>query len=486
MGRQNLTERAVVRVLVWFRSDLRLADNPALVHACRAASRGVVAVFVICPDQWKRHNDAPIKVDFWLRNLREISSALAAKNIALKIVVSQTFAGVPEVLADLAETLGCDGLYFNREYEVNERERDGATAEHFESIGKSVRTFYDQSVFEPGELRTGKGSYYTIFTPFKRAWYKAFVEDPARLLPLPAPRKLPEMVSDPDEIPGVMQEITAPVDTVNQWPAGERAAQHLLRQFVQNRISSYNETRDFPAKGGTSSLSPYLASGVISIRQCCHAAVEANDGNADTGCEGAVCWISELVWREFYKHLLIGFSRLSRHRAFKLDTERITWNDDGKLHDAWCQGRTGVPIVDAAMRQLLQTGWMHNRLRMVSAMFYTKNLFLDWRRGERFFMQNLIDGDLSANNGGWQWSASTGTDAAPYFRIFNPYSQSMKFDPTGEFIRKYVPELGGLNGKDVHDPSQISALLRSRVAYPNPIVNCAATRRAAIEAFKAL
>ncbi len=233
-------------------------------------------------------------------------------------------------------------------------------------------------------------------------------------------------------------------------------------------------------------LSPYLTAGVLSVRQCAAAAIEANDGQLDGGHEGIVQWIDELVWREFYKHILVGFPRVSMHRAFKLETERLVWTDNDSQFEAWCHGQTGVPIVDAAMRQLTTTGWMHNRLRMITAMYLSKNLFIDWRRGERFFMQHLIDGDLAANNGGWQWAASTGTDAAPYFRIFNPVSQSKRFDPEGAFIRQFVPELADLDDSEIHDPSCLPSLVRSRLDYPEPLVDLSVSRKKAIDAFKAL
>jgi deoxyribodipyrimidine photo-lyase len=224
---------------------------------------------------------------------------------------------------------------------------------------------------------------------------------------------------------------------------------------------------------------------VLSPRQCLHAALAANQGEFDSGNPGVVTWINELLWREFYKHILVGYPRVSRHRAFRLETEAVPWRHAPQELAAWQEGRTGLPIIDAAMRQLLATGWMHNRLRMIVAMFLTKNLLIDWREGERFFMRHLIDGDLAANNGGWQWSASTGTDAAPYFRIFNPISQSQKFDPDGHFIRQWVPELAGLNKRDIHDPSSLGGLFAPS-GYPRPIVDLSRSRERALAAFKNL
>ena len=269
------------------------------------------------------------------------------------------------------------------------------------------------------------------------------------------------------------------------WPAGEAAAQRRLAEFADTALGRYDSQRDFPALPGTSQLSPYLATGVLSPRQCLHAALAANGGEFASGNTGAVSWINELLWREFYKHVLVGYPRVSMGRAFRAETEALAWRDAPADLEAWQQGRTGIPIVDAAMRQLLATGWMHNRLRMIVAMFLTKNLLIDWRAGERWFMQHLIDGDLAANNGGWQWSASTGTDAVPYFRLFNPLSQSKRFDPDGRFIRQWVPELAGLDARDIHHPAALGGPF-GVPGYPAPIVDLPRSRERALAAFRNL
>ena len=244
--------------------------------------------------------------------------------------------------------------------------------------------------------------------------------------------------------------------------------------------------RDFPDSNATSRLSPYLAIGVISARRCLAEAREANRGRLDGGRAGPATWIGELVWREFYRHVLVGFPRVSMNRAFKPTTERLPWRYDETLFRAWCEGRTGFPIIDAGMRQLAGTGWMHNRLRMIVAMFLSKDLFIDWRWGERHFMRHLVDGDLASNNGGWQWSASTGTDAAPYFRLLNPWLQSRRFDPDGEFIRRWVPELCGVSPRVLHNPAMLARARQSGLAYDPPVCDHAAAGRNVIQAFKNL
>jgi deoxyribodipyrimidine photo-lyase len=277
----------------------------------------------------------------------------------------------------------------------------------------------------------------------------------------------------------------SPVDA-SHWPAGEAAARRRLEQFARTAVGDYHVTRDLPALDGTSALSPYLAAGVLSVRQCLAAAAAANGGRVDEGEPGPVTWVSELAWRDFYQHVLVAFERVSKGRAFKPETEGVRWRSDPDGLARWREGRTGYPIVDAAMRQLAATGWMHNRMRMVTAMFLTKDLLVDWREGERFFMQHLVDGDLGANNGGWQWSASTGTDAQPYFRVFNPSSQSKRYDPDGNYIRHYVPALRGVSTALLHAPEKLSAEVLRHTGYPPRIVDHDRARVRAIEAFRAM
>ncbi len=471
-----------MRPLVWLRADLRAEDSHALFNAGRAATRGIVTAFTICEQQWRQHDWANIKVEFILRNLACLAEGLKRLNIPLLIVRTPRFAGVPNALLKLARRHRCDALYFNREYGVNEIRRDEAVTAQFTAAGLRVRAFDDETVLPPGTLRTTQGNPYTVFTPFKRAWL-ARVRESEAAATLPPPRRQPEPVCATDAIPERIAGFDLQRGLPELWPAGERVAARQLDAFIAQRLAGYNRGRDYPADDATSRLSPCLAAGVISARTCLQAAIAANDGRLDSGHPGADTWISELIWREFYRHVLVSFPRVSMGRPFKLDTERLRWSRSDADYQAWCEGRTGFPIVDAAMRQLSQTGWMHNRLRMIAAMFLTKDLFIDWRRGERWFMRRLIDGDLASNNGGWQWSASTGTDAVPYFRIFNPTSQSRKFDPAGEFIRTFVPELRPVAGPAIHAPPP---QLRAELGYPAPIGDHAAARRHVLAAFAEL
>ena len=474
-----------MRVLVWFRSDLRTDDNTAFVHACQDATRGVIGVFTVCAAQWCEHDWADTKVEFLLRNLACLAERLKRLNIPLLILQPGRFDNVPAALADLAHRHQCDALYFNREYEVNEQRRDAAVTDLFSDAGLSVRGFDDQTVVAPGTVQTKAGSFFTVFTPFKRAWV-AYIEARGAGACLPAPRPQPELLCAPDLIPEQVPGFDLSRGQPELWTAGERPAAAQLSAFIECRLSRYKKDRDEPAADGTSRLSPYLTLGVISPRRCLEAARAANRGRLDAGLAGPNTWITQLIWREFYRHVLVGFPRISMRRAFKPATEQLPWRHEDMQFRAWCDGRTGVPIVDAGMRQLFQTGWMHNRLRMIVAMYLTKDLFIDWRWGERHFMRHLIDGDLASNNGGWQWSASTGTDAVPYFRVFNPASQSRKFDPDGDFIREHVPELGDMDGRSLHNPDRWPAGTHARLDYPEPLCDHAEARRKTIAAFRGL
>ncbi len=473
--------------IVWFRSDLRVRDNTALHAACRPR-QGCVGLFVISPGEWRAHDVAAVRVEFMLRTLRALSASLAALNIPLLITRAETPADVPGAVLAAARKAGAHRLFLNREYEVNESKRDADTIALFEREGLAATALDDQCILEPRSVRTQEGRAFTVFTPFKKRWLAVLDQREGRP-PLPVPARQPDIGLKPSEIPAHIEEFKSPIDP-SLWPAGELAAADRLERFVESKIMNYKSARDAPALDGTSTLSPYLTVGAVSPRQCLAAARDANSGKADGGRVGPSTWISELIWREFYIHVMDAFPRVCKHRAFKPETERLRWSDNDEHFRAWCEGRTGVPIVDAAMRQLLASGWMHNRLRMITAMYLTKDLYIDWRKGERFFMQNLIDGFLASNNGGWQWSASTGTDAAPYFRIFNPYSQSRTCDPEGEFIRRYVPELAHLSDPEIHEPfsekSGVGPLARAALNYPEPLVDHAKARDRVLKAFKAL
>lgn len=473
-----------MRPLMWFRADLRTRDNTALHAACEAATGGVLAVFTICPAQWRSHDWGDMKVGLLRRSLEDLRTKLQARNIALKVILADRFDGIENSLLRLATQHRCTALFINEEYEVNERARDARAAQAFVKAGLPVRSFHDQTVVPPGTLRTKEDKPYTVYSPYKRRWYEYYKSGNAPAA-LGLPRKQPEMVSTPDEIPRQLGDFDPHADRSDLWKAGEDHALARLRAFVENRLQAYKDDRDMPAINGTSTLSPYLAIGAISPRQCIEAALDANQGRLDAGEKGPVHWMSEVIWREFYRQILVAFPRVCKHQPFNPRYD-IPWRAGDDAHadfQAWQQGQTGYPIIDAAMRQLATTGWMHNRTRMAVAMFLTKDLLVDWRWGERHFMRSLVDADLANNNGGWQWSAATGTDAAPYFRIFNPISQSRKFDPQGQYIRRFVPELATLQGDDIHEPWKHDSLYENP-GYPRPIIDHAQARQRALKAFK--
>ena len=464
--------------IVWFRHDLRIYDNPALFRAAEA-QEGVLAVYFICHEMIKNHVVAPVQIDFIRRHLLQINIDLAELKIPLVIIAVDKTAEIIPHLQKLAKQHQVEELFINAEYPLDEFTRDKQVSEALREQGLVVKRFHDRVIIPPGMVRNGKGEPYKVFTAFKNNWLQQ-----AKVLPL-QPLKKP--ATQPEHITASLTD-----EKINQlfigfqlhdlsalWPAGEKEASKRLKSFVKHRIGDYQAARDFPQLEGTSQLSPYLALGSISPRQCITAALQANQGELDSGNTGITIWISELIWREFYMHLVVDFPAVCKFNAMQKHTEAFPWRHDKKLFQAWCDGETGIPIVDAAMLQLKATGWMHNRLRMVVAMFLTKNLQIDWRMGEHYFMTQLIDGDFTANNGGWQWSASTGTDAAPYFRIFNPVSQSQRFDADGAFIKRYLPVLAKLPPKTIHSPPPTPG-------YPLPIVDLFSSRKETIALFGAL
>lgn len=462
--------------LMWFRSDLRTDDNAAL-RAAMAASKQVAAVFYATPAQWREHELAPVKGEFLWRNLEALAAALAKLNVPLHVRVVPRFKQIAADLAAFATEQGSEGVFANREYPIDEIRRDDAVTAALAKRGIGWHCFDDHTLLPPGSVRTRQGEPFKVFTPFKRALLELVGGEAVHCQRKPRaatfwqePPPLPAYPYAASEVPAAL------------WPAGEAAAARRLKHFVEERGPDYHQQRDFPALEGTSQLSPYLALGVISVRRCLEAALALNGGRWSGGESGLDTWINELLWREFYQHVLAQFPRVSMNRPMRPETERVPWRNDKGEFQRWCEGRTGYPLVDAAMRQLVQTGWMHNRLRMVTAMFLAKYLLLDWRRGEAFFMRHLVDGDLAANNGGWQWSASTGTDAAPYFRLLNPLRQAERFDPDGAFCRRFLPELAGLSAELLRQPGHPQLLA---AGYPPPLVELGAARQRCLAAFAA-
>lgn len=458
----------VDRALVWFRRDLRADDHAALYHALRGA-RQVFCAFILDRDILDALPRADRRVAFILDALRVLDDDL--QRLGGSLIVRHAVAA--DEIPRLAAELGVQAVFANHDDEPQALARDARVAERLQAGGAALHTFKDHVIFERSEVLTGSGGPYGVFTPYKNAWLRKVNEFYLRSYPVD--RHAAALATTPlaRGVPSLGDIGFEPVTVSPHLGQGSRGAEALLDDFL-DRIDAYDRQRDFPAVKGPSYLSVHLRFGTVSIRRLARLAHERLLG----GDHGAEIWLSELIWRDFY-HQVMHHHPHAMHRAFRPEYDAIAWEDGpaaDALFQAWCEGRTGFPIVDAAMRQLNQTGYMHNRLRMVTASFLTKDLGLHWRRGEAYFAQQLLDFDLAANNGGWQWASSSGCDAQPYFRIFNPVSQSEKFDAEGRFIRRYCPELAGLDAKAIHAPWERAPLAMQGVDYPRPVVDHAVAR----------
>ena len=490
-----------MRAIHWFRNDLRIGDNTALTAACRRA-RALVPVFILDDALLESHREAHPRLRFLYACLGDLAAALEAAGSRLIVV-----RGAPQhCLPALARACKASLVTWNRDYGPYAKRRDRTVRDALERDGIEVRTYKDRVIFESGELRTIQGRAYTAHTPYQRAWWGRYRVEPPVAAPTPElpicivgiPADMSPMALGRDAVvpaPGLAAGTEgAPADTPWMPPGGgaradttviprggAEAAHERLEAFLGSAAYRYHIDRNLPAVAGTSRLSPYLRFGAISIRRCVHAGLAL--AAAEQGAEqGLAAWLNELVWREFFYAVLDTHPRVLEGE-FRKAYAALEWDDDTGRLQAWQAGMTGYPIVDAGMRELAATGWMHNRARMIVASFLTKDLHIDWRAGERWFMRQLVDGDPASNNGGWQWAASTGTDAQAYMRIFNPTLQGERFDPDGEYVRRWIPELEGLRGRAVHRPW--TAPLESR-AYPAPIVDHPRERLIAIARYRAV
>ncbi len=477
---------------MWFRRDLRSFDNAAL-HAALTQSERVHCVFVFDREILDALTDkADRRVEFIWESVVELRSALEAMGGGLHVLYDTARDAIPR----LAQALDVDAVFTNHDYEPQAIARDAHVAATLKTKGITFETRKDHVIFEKDEVLTGAGKFFSVFTPYKNAWLKrleAFYVKPYPIEAHAAHLSSPSPLAGEGWGEGAVDGAPPSLETMGfqrtnlktlNFPTGASGGEKLFTEFLE-RIDRYSDTRNFPSIKGPSYLSTHLRFGTVSIRSLVAAAWQ----RWQEGSRGAEVWLSELIWRDFYVHILHHNPRVV-DGAFKPEYNAIRWSNDPERFAAWCEGRTGYPLVDAAMRQLNQTGYMHNRLRMVAASFLTKDLLVDWRWGEKYFADKLNDFDLSANNGGWQWAASTGCDAQPYFRIFNPITQSQNFDEKGAFIRKYVPEVAKLSNKDIHAPwltSPIEQQARDFVPgrdYPLPVVDHAEARLATLAEFK--
>lgn len=471
--------------LVWFRRDLRSFDHAALHHALRRFER-VHCVFVFdrgILDALSSRRDR--RVEFIRESLLELDAGLdrlsrEAGGPGAGLIVRH---GWPrEEIPRLARELGVAAVLANRDYEPVAIQRDRDVAAALDEAGIGFEDFKDQVVFEQAEVLTQDGRPFSVFTPYRNAWMRRlqaadlapWTTAPlaARLAPRSARCGVPELAQIGFRS-GTLEGLRLPVGM---------SGGHALFEDFAARIGHYHEARDFPGRKGVSYLSVHLRFGTVSIRELAHLAWSQPG-------DGPRCWLNELIWRDFY-HMILWHHPRVVHDNFRPEFDRVRWDEAPDSLAAWKAGRTGYPLVDAGMRQLAQTGYMHNRLRMIVASFLTKDLGIDWREGERHFAALLNDYDLAANNGGWQWAASTGCDAQPWFRIFNPVTQSQRFDPQGVFIRRYVPELAGVPERFIHAPWTLEAARQEQCGvrigrdYPAPVVDHAAARARTLARFE--
>jgi deoxyribodipyrimidine photo-lyase len=472
--------------LVWFRDDLRVSDHPALNHA-RDCAKHVTALYVL--DELGESGRPPgAAAQWWLsRSLQELSKKLDDKHIRLVLKKGKASAIVPDVARQLGASLVC----WNRRYEPAQVKADTAIKEQLAGNGLDVKSFNGNLLFEPWEIAPKSSPFYKVFTPFwKAAQEKGGLDAPLRE-PEKAAQRGTKIASEKLQDWGLEPEKPNWAEGFEEhWTPGEDGAHDRLYHFLERGLKGYDKNRDLPDRDGTSRLSPYLRFGNISPRQIWHALHHHHDAE-NAPAHDRERFLSEIGWREFNYHLLYHLPDLATYNV-QPKFKEFPWKYGKRAMQAWEQGMTGYPVVDAAMRQLWQTGWMHNRMRMVVASFFVKHLLHDWRDGEKWFWDTLVDGDVANNSANWQWVAGCGADAAPFFRVFNPILQGEKFDPKGHYVREFVPEIAGLPDKFIHKPWMAGKDVLQEAGvelgkdYPEPIVDHKQARDAALKAFKEL
>jgi len=478
----QITTPQYTKSLVWFRRDLRDYDHAALYHALKHSTQ-VYCTFIFDTDILDKLTDRhDRRVEFIWESVKELKSALQAKGGDLIVL----HGGAKSEIHQLAKQLQVEAVFTNHDYEPEAIARDRHVADQLKHNGIAFHHFKDQVIFEKDEVLSITGKPYSVFTPYKNMWLKNINDFYLSAYPVDRYAKRLAKADGSQDFGKLMSLESLGFERTNlsalRLPTGMSGAALLFTDF-ENRMQRYKEARDFPGIKGVSYLSVHLRFGTASIRHLARVAMQAGNSGAET-------WLSELIWRDFYFQILHHHPHIAEGKAFKAELESLPFPNNPDYFKAWCDGKTGYPLVDAAMRQLNNTGFMHNRLRMVAASFLVKDLLVDWRWGERYFAEKLIDFDFSANNGGWQWAASTGCDAQPWFRIFNPTTQSERFDANGRFIRKYVTELNKCNDKEIHAPWLMAAERQSSINviigrdYPQPIAEHSIQRDLALSLYK--
>ncbi|MDD5362842.1 MAG: deoxyribodipyrimidine photo-lyase [Ignavibacteria bacterium] len=463
--------------IFWFRKDLRLDDNRALSEFIKGIKSDDKFLFIYIKNNNSFRFFGEKRIQFLNECLLDLKNKLNEKGFNLHIFNGNSLSVFNQIID--ADSI----VYANKQYEPYCIERDSKISDFLISKSSELKLYADSTVFEPNKMFKADGTPYTIFTPFKNKFFTLLNDTLLResklnfknINPL-AEQKFKEALNF--EIKSA---------DLSGFSGGRTSALKSLSAFCRKGIEEYNSQRDYPSADSTSKLSPHIHFGTVSVRECFSAAFKKLNGSGKKS--EILTWINELIWREFYYHITFNFPHVI-NGSFKKVYDKLNWTDNDALFNKWCEGKTGFPIVDAGMRQLNTEGWMHNRLRMITAMFLTKDLFINWKKGEKYFAGNLIDLDFASNNGGWQWSASTGCDAQPYFRIFNPYLQSEKFDKYGDYIRKYVPELKDVPPKYIHKPDEMTADLQKKYSviigkdYPYPIVEHKTAKEFSLSKFK--
>ncbi|KAH7377408.1 deoxyribodipyrimidine photo-lyase [Pyrenochaeta sp. MPI-SDFR-AT-0127] len=489
-------------VIHWFKRDLRVRDNTSLSKAAELAKEqgiGVIGVWIMSPQDWEAHLVSPAKCDFEIRSVELLKKELEELDMPLYIETVEKRKNVPKRLVELAQEWHVTNVFCNLEYEPDELRREERLVRLMLEKGINFDPQHDDCVVPPGSLKTGGGKQYAVYSPWFRSWVAHLHAHPHILNERPMPPKNPHNFRPKfvklfeSQIPSSPESKSLSDDEKERfrhmWPAGEAAAIDRLEHFLTEKIAKYAATRNFPSLNSTGRVSVHHAAGTLAARTSVRMARDVNSTKRlDGGVEGIKSWISEVAWRDFYRHVLVHWPYICMNKPFKYEYTNIEWEYNDEHFRAWTEGRTGYPIVDAAMRSVKETAYMHNRLRIITASFLAKHLLLDWRLGEQYFIAHLIDGDFAANNGGWGFSSSTGVDPQPYFRVFNPWLQSEKFDADGDFIRTWIPELKTVEGKAIHNPYAAGGnakQIAKQNGYPEPIVEHKFARERCLSRYKA-
>lgn len=475
--------------IYWFRKDLRLGDNKGLSEFIKNTSDGNTFSFLYIKNKNSYYYFGEKRISFLCESLKELNDELKSFGLKLQIIEGKS----SDVFKRLTDKYNNVSVYANRQVEPYCISRDIEVRDIIEETGGKFITFTDTTIFDSGEIKNGNGEQYKVFTPFKNQCLRMLNESYYKnsKIDLTALDNRREVIFK--NLPEYdLKNKSLKLSKSGLLKGGRNEGIKLLKNFYENGLTEYKTQRDYPAIKGTSLLSAHLHFGTVGIRECFRTAfIKLNKVKTEDKQNEIHTWINELFWREFYYNITFHNPQIA-YESFKKDFDKLKWNNDDMMFTKWCEGKTGFPIVDAGMRQLNKEGWMHNRVRMIVSMFLTKDLLIDWRLGEKYFAEKLIDLDFSNNNGGWQWSASTGVDSQPYFRIFNPYLQSKKFDPEGKYIRKYLPELKSLPAEFIHEPNLMEEQQQKLYGviigkdYPAPVIEHKVAKEEVIRRFKEL